>query len=206
MAFSLNYNNKHQLQKCSTKSHLILKLVTERSHPHTPATSTRPNLQHTGSHLTSGLVGHFPSVDLTSNTVAQISAKPQTVTLHCPTKKLHPHRKLPPHQDERQGMHKTTWSLSKTTQDIVQFKFKKLDSFEGFSEQNFTWWTHIFFNLCHSNCMIFFSCLATAWSPALKNTKHGKFPYIFCNIVPKGKFKQFLHFYISLFSTVLCLF
>lgn len=50
--------------------------------PLTPATSTGPNPQHTGSHLTSSLVGHFPSVDPTSNTAPQISPKHQTVTLH----------------------------------------------------------------------------------------------------------------------------
>lgn len=47
----------------------------------TPASSTGPNPRHTGSHLTSSLVGHFPSVDLTSNTAARISPKPQTETL-----------------------------------------------------------------------------------------------------------------------------
>lgn len=46
-----------------------------------PASSTGPNPRHTGSHLTSSLVGHFPSVDLSSNTAARISAKPQTETL-----------------------------------------------------------------------------------------------------------------------------
>lgn len=50
----------------------------------TPAASARSNPRHTGSHLISSLVGHFPSVDLTSNTVAHVSPKTpnSNTTLH----------------------------------------------------------------------------------------------------------------------------
>lgn len=60
---------------------MVKELATLLSYPLTPATSTGSNPQHTGSHLTSSVVDRIHSVDLTSITVAQISPKPQMVTL-----------------------------------------------------------------------------------------------------------------------------
>lgn len=55
----------------------VTELVTMHSYPLTPAISFGPNPQHTGNHLTSGLVGHFPSVKLTSNIMTHISHTPE---------------------------------------------------------------------------------------------------------------------------------
>lgn len=68
----------------------------------TPASSTGPNPRHTGSHLTSSLVGHFPSVDLTSNTAARMSAKAQTETLSSRQNNSLPHKE-PSSQNPARG-------------------------------------------------------------------------------------------------------
>lgn len=65
----------------------------------TPASSTGLNPRRTGSHQTSSLVGHFPSVDLTSNTAARVSPKAQTETLSCRHNNSHTGTRHPQHSE-----------------------------------------------------------------------------------------------------------